>query len=225
MLDTVPMTPTLAMLPSTPGTRLLIELASYAEDLSEAGEALELAFEAGPGSSCWLPLTNAAVVAYMRAFGRSDARGDLAAHIELPEDLHETHAMIRDYRNRSVAHSQSGLSMSLALAHLGTDGRVATVRAMTVRHALPAHTATRVADAVERIEAMLAERIQTLSDALAAEFREVSAHTVAAWTSPIIEHRLAEQFSGRSRRGSRPQFTMYWETEDISPADAETPHE
>ncbi len=69
----MPLSPTVAMLPETPDSRLLAELSSYSDDLSEASDAIEQALEAGHESPLWQPLTSYAVVAYMRAFAHPDA--------------------------------------------------------------------------------------------------------------------------------------------------------
>ena len=74
----------------------------------------------------------------MRAFAHSNVRNGLLAHVEVPADLLDSHEMIRSYRNTTVAHSQSQLSLSLPLALLSPDGRVNNVVPITVRHNLPA---------------------------------------------------------------------------------------
>ena len=68
----MPLSPTVAMLPETPDSRLLAELSSYLDDVSEASDAIEQALEAGHESPLWQPLTSYAVVAYMRAFAHSN---------------------------------------------------------------------------------------------------------------------------------------------------------
>ena len=57
----MPLSPTVAMLPDTPDSRLLAELSSYSDDLSEASDAIEQALEAGHESPLWQPLTSYAV--------------------------------------------------------------------------------------------------------------------------------------------------------------------
>lgn len=111
----MPLSSTVAMLPDTPDSRLLAELSSYSDDLSEASDTIDQALEAGHDSPLWQPLTSYAVVAYMRAFAHSNVRSGLLAHVPIPDDLLETHHMVRGYRNTTIAQSQSELSMSLPL--------------------------------------------------------------------------------------------------------------
>lgn len=201
------------MLPDSPDSRLLTELSSYADDLSEAGETIDLALEAGGDSPTWQPLTSSAVVAYMRAFAHSNVRSGLLAHLSIPTELQGVHEMIRSYRNTTVAHSQSQLSMSLPLAVLTEDGRVKKVVPITVRHNLPTTTARRISDAVDRISSLLEERIRPLAESLAKRYSATSPDTIAAWPVPVLEHQRAEEFSGKSRRGRTPRFTAYWDAE------------
>lgn len=209
----MPITPTLAMLPDSPDSRLLAELSSYADDLSEAGETIDLALKVGSESPTWQPLTSSAVVAYMRAFAHSNVRSGLLAHLSIPADLQAAHEMIRSYRNTTVAHSQSQLSMSLPLAVLTEDGRVRKVVPITVRHNLPTTTASRIADTIDRVSSLLQEQIRPLATRLAREYSSASPETIAAWPVPELNHQRAEEFSGKSRRGRTPRFTAYWDVE------------
>lgn len=216
----MPLSSTLAMLPDTADSRLLAELSSYAEDLSEASDAMEQAFGAGHDSPLWQPLTSYAVVAYTRAFAHSNVRAGLLAHVRLPEELVETHDMIRGYRNTTVAHSQSELSMSLPLAMLTPEGTVRQVVPITIRHNLPQSTARRIADAIDRMSALVSDVLQPLAERLTAGYREASPDTVAGWPVPELDHELAERFTGNSRRRRQPRFVAYWD-DDLEPSGAE----
>ncbi|GAA4350995.1 hypothetical protein [Microbacterium rhizosphaerae] len=57
----------------------------------------------------------------------------LLKHIDVPEDLVETHEMIRVYRNTTIAHSQSELSMSFPWVSLTPEGTVDRVVPFTIR--------------------------------------------------------------------------------------------
>lgn len=205
------MTATFAMLPDTADSRLLAELGSYFEDLSEAADAIEQAFEAGHESPLWQPLTSYAVVAYMRAFALSNVRAGLLAHVPLPADLVETHDMIRGYRNTTIAHSQSELTMSLPLAMLTPEGRVRQVEPITIRHNLPPSTARRIADAVDRMSALVSNVMEPLAARLTAGYREAKPYTIAGWPVPELDHQRAERFTGNSRRRHQPRFVAYWD--------------
>ncbi|CAN5408455.1 hypothetical protein BH10ACT5_BH10ACT5_14190 [soil metagenome] len=214
----MPLSPTVAMLPDTPDSRLLAELSSYSDDLSEASDAIEQALEAGHESPLWQPLTSYAVLAYMRAFAHSNVRSGLLAHVPVPDDLVETHDMIRGYRNSTIAHSQSELSMSLPLATLTPEGTVRQVLPITIRHNLQRTTARRIADAVDRMSALVADLIQPVAERLTAEYRHASVATIAGWPVPDLDHERADHFTAQSRRRRRPRFVAYWDV-DVEPVD------
>ena len=214
----MPLSSTVAMLPDTPDSRLLAELSSYSDDLSEASDAIEQALEAGHESPLWQPLTSYAVVAYMRAFAHSNVRPGLPAHVPVPDDLVETHDMIRGYRNTTIAHSQSELSMSLPLVTLTPEGTVRQVLPITIRHNLPQTTARRIADAVDRMSALVTELIQPLAERLTAEYRHASSAMIAGWPVPDLDHERADRFTAQSRRRRQPRFVAYWDV-DVEPVD------
>jgi hypothetical protein len=215
----MPLSTSVAMLPDSPDTRLLAELSSYADDLSEAGDAIDRALEAGHESPLWQPLASYAVVAYIRAFAHSNVRSGLVAHVAVPDDLVETHDMIRSYRNTTIAHSQSELSMSLPLAILSDGGTVSSVLPITIRHNLPQATARRIAEAVDRMGALVADEITHLADRLTAEYQLASPATIADWPVPDLDHEHAERFTAQSRRRRQPRFVAYWDVE-VEPSDA-----
>ena len=214
----MPLSSTVAMLPDTPDSRLLAELSSYSDDLSEAGQAIDQALEAGHDSLLWQPLTSYAVIAYMRAFARSNVRPGLLAHVPIPDDMVDTHDMIRGHRNTTIAHSQSELSMSLPLATLTPEGTVRQVIPITIRHNLPQTTARRIADAVDRMCALVAEKIEPLAERMTAEYRDASPGRVADWPVPDLDHEHADRFNAQSTRRRQPRFVAYWDV-DLVPAE------
>lgn len=201
------------MIPDSPEARLLAELSSYADDLSDAGNAMDLAIDAGNQSPLWSPLTNYAVVAYMRAFGPSNVRSGLLHHISVPEEIAAAHRMIHVYRNTTVAHSQSELSMSLPVALLSSAQRVEKVMPITVRHDLPPSVATRIAEAIDMVSSLVEDLIKPLAERLADEHAQASPATIASWPVPDLNHDDAGQFTGDSRRRHAPRFTFYWDSE------------
>ena len=66
--------PPIAVLPDTADTRLLVDLTTHANDLSEASHTLACALSAGEESELWMPLTSHAVTAYIRPFIFSNVR-------------------------------------------------------------------------------------------------------------------------------------------------------
>lgn len=210
------------MLPDTADSRLLAELTSYADDLSEASHAIDLALEAGSQSPLWQPMTSYAVIAYMRAFANSKVRSGLLAHIEVPDDLQGTHDMIRGYRNTTIAHSQSELSMSLPLVALTREGTVRQVVPITIRHDLPPSAARRIADAVDRMGALVSDLIRPIADGLTAQYRDATAATIAGWPTPELDHERADRFTADSKRTHSPRFVAYWDV-DIAPVNTIPP--
>jgi hypothetical protein len=212
----MPLSSTVAMLPDTPDSRLLAELSCYSDDLSEASDAIDQALEAGHDSPLWQPLTSYAVIAYMRALAHSNVRSGLLAHIPIPDDMVDTHDMIRGYRNTTIAHSQSELSMSLPLVTLTPEGTVSQVIPITIRHNLPQTTARRIAEAVDRMSALVSETIKPLVERLTAEYRDACPEAVAGWPVPDLDHEHADRFTAQSRRRSQPRFVAYWDVDVIT---------
>lgn len=141
--------PSSAVLPDSPDARLLVELTSHASDLSEASHTLHLALEAGAGSDLWAPLTMHAVTAYIRPFIHSNVRSRLDQMPQfpgIPIPLLPVHETIRRYRNTTVAHSQSDLTMSVAVALLDEVGRLTGVQGWTLTHPMPQALAMRFAE-------------------------------------------------------------------------------
>ncbi|GAA4065231.1 hypothetical protein GCM10023065_16240 [Microbacterium laevaniformans] len=211
----MPLSSTVAMLPDTPDSRLLAELSSYSDDLSEASDAIDQALQAGHDSPLWQPLTSYAVIAYMRAFAHSNVRSGLLAHVPIPDDLVDTHDMIRGYRNTTIAHSQSELSMSLPLATLTPEGSVNKVIPITIRHNLPQTTARRVAEAIDRMSDLVSEMIKPLAERMTVEYQDASPDAVAGWPVPDLDHEHADRFTAQSRRRRQPRFVAYWEVDAL----------
>ncbi|MDZ8172420.1 hypothetical protein [Microbacterium xanthum] len=216
----MPLSSTVAMLPDTPDSRLLAELSSYSGDLSKASDAIDQALEAGHDSPLWQPLTSYAVIAYMRAFAHSNVRSGLLAHVPIPDDLVDTHDMIRGYRNTTIAHSQSELSMSLPLATLTPEGSVNKVIPITIRHNLPQTTARRVAEAIDRMSDLVSEMIQPLAERMTVAYKDASPDAVAGWPVPDLDHEHADRFTAQSRRRRQPRFVAYWDVDVVTVEEA-----
>src|SRR5665647_2700324 len=67
-----------------------------------------------------------AVVAYCRAILHSNVRGRLTDHIEVPAELMEIHNQVKTFRNATIAHSQSELSVTYPVGVL--DAQTLEVR-------------------------------------------------------------------------------------------------
>ena len=105
--------------PDSPDTRLFIELSSYGSDLTEASHALDLATrgleDGSPLADAVAYLIGFAVVAYCRTILPSNVRRPLTEHVRVPTELAQVHEQVRTFRNATIAHSQSELSVTYPL--------------------------------------------------------------------------------------------------------------
>lgn len=109
--------------------------------------------------------------------------------------------------------------MPLPLALLTPEGTVRQVLPITIRHNLPQTTARRIGDAVDRMSALVAEKIEPLAERLTAEYRHASPGTVAGWSVPDLDHKRAERFTAQSTRRRQPRFVAYWDV-DVVPGES-----
>lgn len=219
VVDTTTSEPKLVVLPDTADTRLLVDLTSHANDLGEAAHSLRIAIDSGEGSDLWEPLTSHAVTAYIRPFILSNVRDRLDEMPQfpgLPPELMATHEMIRKYRNAKVAHSQSDLVMPLPVAFLGDTGEVRRVWGMTVTHQMPLVIAERFAHLLERMETIVDELTQPVTDRLLSWARSQPPESVRDWKGPEISASTDADFNAARERKRTPRFTAYWH---ISPVD------
>ncbi|WP_104181651.1 hypothetical protein [Arthrobacter sp. B0490] len=208
----------LVVLPDSPDTRLLVELTSHANDLSEAAHSLGRALDCGEGSDVWEPLTSHAVTAYIRPFIHSNVRTRLDQMPEfpgIPAELLATHDVIRKYRNTTVAHSQSDLVMPLPVALLGGVDQVIRVWGMTVVHPMPGAIAIRFADLLTTMESIVDAAMQPVTERLRTWVQTQSPATVQQWQGPEVTHSTDDAFNGFRRRSRIPRFTGYMHTEQV----------
>jgi hypothetical protein len=199
----------IAWLPHSDDARLLTELSSYSNDLTEADNALDAALAAGEASPLWIPLTGFAIVAYMRAFGHSNVRKPLQAASVVPDEFEALHEKIRVYRNATVAHSVSELVRPTPIAYLDDEGRIRRVGDVVISQHLPVE----VARAFSALMAAVQSRVETWADGIRSrleeKYAETSPETIAGWATPEVEARLARDFPGGERRGEGSTFTHY----------------
>jgi hypothetical protein len=210
--------PRIAVLPDTPDARLLIDLTSHANDLSEAAHALGCALDAGEGSSLWEPLTSHAVTAYVRPFIISKVRARLDAMPEvpgLPPHLRSVHDRIRKYRNTTIAHSQSELVMPLPVAILNDEGHGVDVIGMTLTHPMPHAFAQRFAELISASEDIVDQATQPVLERLRASLRDETPETISNWPQPEISHAVDVDFTAARARKRAPRFTTYWRVEHL----------
>lgn len=207
--------PPVAFLPDTADTRLLVELTSHANDLSEAAHALGCALASGEGSELWMPLTSHAVTAYIRPFIDSNVRPRLdkmSVVPAIPDNFQAVHDVIRNYRNTTVAHSQSALVMPLPVAVLDNRGKGVDVVGVSLTHQMPLALAERFSDLIRTVGDIVEEATQPLLDRLRTWLTAQDAAAIGSWQLPVINEALDADFTSAHRRKRTPQFTMYWRT-------------
>jgi hypothetical protein len=97
--------------PDSPDARVFVEMSSFGADLSQASHALGLAMDATDDDVREF-LLGYAVVAYCRTVMPSNVRGPLTDYISIPDGLRDVHDQVRSFRNGTIAHSQSDLSVT-----------------------------------------------------------------------------------------------------------------
>lgn len=205
--------PPIAVLPDTADTRLLIELTSHANDLSEAAHALGCALTSGEGSELWMPLTSHAVTAYVRPFIDSNVRTRLdkmPAVPDIPASFQPVHDIIRNYRNTTIAHSQSTLVMPLPVAILDDRGNGIDVMGVSITHQMPLVLAERFSDLIRTVEDIVEEATQPVLDRLRTWLKAQDTAAIGSWPLPVLHEARDADFTSAHRRKRTPQFTTYW---------------
>lgn len=206
-------------------SRLFIELSSYASDLGEAGDALDLAIQGSEKRSLFSDasrhLVGLAAVAYCRTVLHSNVRGRLTDHVAVPDELADVHDQVRMYRNATVAHSQSELAVTYAIGVL--DSRTLKVRdvsGLTVMVPPPARMVLEFRGLVEEMERRLDEVLEPVRATLIEMLARMDPTQLRAAARPEIREKWAHEFNPRTRRARYPTgHTVYWD------ADADAPHE
>lgn len=224
--DTTTSEPKLVVLPDSPDTRLLVDLTSHANDLSEAAHSLGIALDCGEGSELWEPLTSHAVTAYIRPFILSNVRNrldEMPEFLGIPPELTATHELIRKYRNSKVAHSQSDLVMPFPVAFLGSTGEVRRVLGTTITQQMPLVIAERFSHLLSTIKTIVDELRQQVTDRLLAWAQAQSPETVRSWEGPEISASFDTDLTAARKRKRRPHFTAYWHVSPVDDAPSPTP--
>lgn len=214
----------IAMLPDMPDTRLLVELTSHASDLSEASHTLASALAVGESSELWLPLTSHAVTAYIRPFILSNVRrrlDELPGIPAVPSSMKWLHEVIRQYRNTTIAHSQSNLALPLPFVLLDDAGHPTKVAPISVINQMPLVIAERFADLIFAMEDAVEQATQPVLNRLHAWLRDKTAEEVMNWDPPEFVHAAALEFNAGERRTHLPRFTGYWQEQ--LPSDEQVP--
>ncbi|EWS99768.1 hypothetical protein N865_20855 [Intrasporangium oryzae NRRL B-24470] len=197
-------------------TRLFIELSSYGSDLKEASHALDLAMQGLQGGS---PLADAsvyligfAVIAYCRTFLHSNVRRPLTEHVRVPPELEQVHEQVRTFRNATIAHSQSELSVTYPLGFLDPATlELAHLSGVTISSTLPEHVMDRFRRLVDVMTEQLDVVIEPVRARLEYRLRKTDPHLLLAGPRPELPAKFAEDFNPRSKRAPYPTGqTLYW---------------
>lgn len=201
-------------------TRTFIELSSYAVDLVEARDALELTLRSladpdSPLREAERSLVAAAVMAYCRTFFSSKVRGPLTRAVEVPPALVATHELVAAFRNRTIAHSQSDLSVTYAVGVLDAETLVVRdVMAPTISSTLPPEHVQAFLTLVTTMVELLDEAIEPVRQRLVQTLQcEDLAALVRAGIAPAREL-LAADFRAATTRPPYPtSHPTYWSVE------------
>lgn len=212
-----PATPLAVMVEDSPDARLFIELSSHAADLTEAHHALALALqEHGSGSTLADAspyLIGFAVIAYGRCILHSNVRRRLTDHVDVPEHLTDVHEQIKSFRNATIAHSQSELSVTYPMGFLDPNTlEVSHVSAVTMTSTLPIAVTQRFQTLVEAMIDQLDQAIEPIRTRLEAGLRETNREELLAGTMPTVLTVSADQFEPGSKRTPYPtRQTLHWD--------------
>ncbi|TQJ51844.1 phage head-tail connector protein [Phycicoccus sp. SLBN-51] len=217
-----PTTPLVVTVGDSRDARLFVELSSFGADLSEAQHALDLAIsgkeEDSPLNDASAYMIGFAAVAYCRTILHSNVRRRLTDYIEVPPELLEIHNQVKTFRNATIAHSQSDLSVTYPVGVL--DARTLEVRGVvgaTVISPLPWLVVQRFRTLLAAMEELLDEAIQPVRVRLEGQLRGMDRKTLASGARPKVLERLAGEFNPWTKRPPYPTTqTFYWEREDAA---------
>lgn len=210
-------TPRVVTVTDSSDARLFIELSSYGSDLTEARDALDLVTQVNEKGS---PLANAhayligfAVVAYCRTILHSNVRERLTDHIEVPAELIEIHNQVKTFRNATIAHSQSELSVTYPVGFLDPATLdVQGIAAVTLKQSLPQLVVQKFRTLVAAMEELLDAAIQPVRARLEITLRQTDPKVLVANKQPMVLEKFEDEFNPRTKRPPYPtSHTIYWQ--------------
>ena len=198
------------LLPDNADTRLFIELSSHAADLTEAREAITLALSApvtGLPDGVERSLVANAVMAYCRTFFPSKVRTPITSFVQVPEELVATHDLVARFRNRTVAHSQSDLSVTYPIGMLDAKTlNVLDVSAPTVSSTMPTEQVNSFITLIDEMRRRLDDVIEPIRDRLKAILTDADrAALVAKGPRPNAHLLQARAFAHPATRSPYPR--------------------
>jgi hypothetical protein len=209
--------PVIVAVDDSPDARLFIELSSHAADLTEASDALEWALHSGQDHS--LPnvksyLIGFAVVSYCRCFLHSNVRTPLGDHIDIPPGMIGTQEAIKAFRNQTIAHSQSELTVTYPVGVLDAKTmELQFVSSLTVASTLPDSIGKDFARLISAVLDLLDEVLAPVRERLEEVLRATDPEALTAAPPRAID-KMADDFRPRSKRARYPTaHTLYWDRE------------
>ena len=163
-----------------------------------------------------MPLTSHAVTSYVRPFILSNVRkrlDEMPGIASMPAALQPIHCVIREYRNTTIAHSQSNLSLPLPLAFLDSKGKGVDVAGWSLIHPMPLALAEQFADLVAAVEDMVDLATQPVLERLRSWLKDQTPERINGWAFPEFLHAADTDFTASERRRRTPRFTTYWRGE------------
>lgn len=146
-----------------------------------------------------------AVVAYCRTTLHSNVRGRLTDHIDVPAELIEIHDEVRTFRNATIAHSQSELSVTYPVGVLDAATlEVANIAAVTVGSTLPWLLVQKFRTLVAAME----EGLDGLSSLFERGWSLISRRRTLGCWSPVHGRRCSKSSPKSSTRGRSDRRTQ-----------------
>lgn len=199
------------------GARKFVELESFAADLVEAADALDLALGSyepnSPLEDARRHLVASSAMAYGRAFTHSKVRGRLTDHVEVPADFVDVHDQVRAYRNATVAHSQSELATTYPVGVLEADSlKVRAVVGATVLVPVPRELLSRFRSLIDVLLELLDGVSAPVSGELGASLEAKTSLEPSMLDRPVVTEAWEEAFDARTKRTAQPRgHRVYWE--------------
>lgn len=214
--------PLIVAVDDSPDARLFIELSSHAADLTQASDALDWALHPAQDdrlASVKPYLIGFAVVSYCRCFLHSNVRTPLGDHIDVPPGMIDTHESMMAFRNQTIAHSQSELTVTYPVGVLDAETmELQYVSAVTVAGTLPDTIAKDFARLISAVLDLLEEVLDPVRGSLEQNLRAADREALVT-VAPRAIDKMADEFQPRSKRARYPtEHTFYWDVMDDSEA-------
>jgi len=206
------------MLPDSPEYRLLVELASCANDLHKAADSIDFVLgrqlEGALPSVAERAQIDHATVAFCRASDPQRFPRRLNDFVQIPAESRELHDLIRQYRNNNVAHSKAELSSTLILIAVEPKNGVIRpgVSIFTLIQPIPADIVDAWRSLIDVLLTQLDEQMDVVRHELETRVAATPVSEVLAWPmGPAMQDRTSEEFGPKVPRVHHPQtLTRYW---------------